>query len=54
MPPLEVGPQVNKFDDHQISVAGEGGRSPGLISRRGGTYHVTYPIMHVMLLTYPL
>ena len=58
----QVGPQVNKFeqvfsDDHQMSVAGgggsssglmlgEGGRSPGLMFRRV-SYHVTYPMMHV-------
>ena len=52
-----VGPQVNKFeevcsDDHQMSVAGgEGGIQVPCL---GGTpYHVTYPMIHVMLPTCP-
>ena len=39
-----VGPQMNKFE-------GKGGRSPGLMSKRGGgrfPYHVTYPIMYLV------
>ena len=50
-------------DDHQLSLAGSGvprsevqGRSPGLMSGGGAvssgegvSYHVTYPMMHLML-----
>ena len=56
---LEVGPIVNKFEQiysvcHQISVAR--GRSPGLMPREkhGVTYHVTYPMMHLMLPNPPI
>ena len=65
LPPLDVtlgeggwGPQINKVeqvssDHHQMSLAG--GRSPGLMSRRGWVpYHVTYSMMHLMLTTPPL
>ena len=59
------GHQVKKFEqvfsnDHQMSVEGEGSRSPSLVSRTGEgevpssdvwegviPYHVTYPMMHV-------
>ena len=57
-PPLEVstrggaGPQVNKFkqvssDDHQMPLTEDG-------YVRGYPYHVTFPIIHVMLLPRPL
>ena len=45
---------MNKsFDDHQMSLEGKYGMSGGggRMSRGGTPYHVTYPIMHVMLQT---
>ena len=59
LPVQRVDPQVNKVeqvssDDHQMSV--EGGRvvqevCQGMCMFRGGGYHVTYPMIHLMLPT---
>ena len=53
-----VGPQINKFekvssDHHQMSLAGEEGRSPWVwcLGEMWVPYHVTYPMMHLMLTT---